>query len=188
MKNEILAYVLGVAIGDGNLSNSNGRAVRLRITCDTKYPELIKRICKSIQKIAPNNKVSIVKGGKGSYINVSCYSNQWEDLLGWKAKGGSKFVQKVTIPDWVKQNVSYSPACLGGLIETDGSIYYDRGYLMVNFVTIIPSLANDVMGIIKKLNFKSNKYIIFGKGKTRYNIRISKNTQKFINYVRLEKN
>jgi hypothetical protein len=39
---ELHAYVLGLAIGDGNLSNPNGRAVRLRITCDTKYPILIK--------------------------------------------------------------------------------------------------------------------------------------------------
>lgn len=31
------AYIIGVAIGDGNLSNSNGRAVRLRVTCDNKY-------------------------------------------------------------------------------------------------------------------------------------------------------
>jgi hypothetical protein len=34
-------YVIGLAIGDGNLSNPNGRAVRLRIACDTKFPALI---------------------------------------------------------------------------------------------------------------------------------------------------
>jgi len=38
------AYLIGVALGDGNLSNPNGRAVRLRITCDTKYPALIAKI------------------------------------------------------------------------------------------------------------------------------------------------
>ena len=41
---QLQAYVVGVAIGDGNLSNPNGRAVRLRITCDKKYPALIARI------------------------------------------------------------------------------------------------------------------------------------------------
>lgn len=33
-----LSYIVGVALGDGNLSNPNGRALRLRITCDEKYP------------------------------------------------------------------------------------------------------------------------------------------------------
>ncbi len=41
---ELQAYVIGLAIGDGNLSNPNGRAVRLRITCDTKYPRLVGNI------------------------------------------------------------------------------------------------------------------------------------------------
>jgi hypothetical protein len=31
---QLQAYVIGLAIGDGNLSNPSGRAVRLRITCD----------------------------------------------------------------------------------------------------------------------------------------------------------
>lgn len=31
-----LAYVIGIAFGDGNLSNPNGRAVRLRVSCDKK--------------------------------------------------------------------------------------------------------------------------------------------------------
>ena len=34
------AYVIGLALGDGNLSNPNGKATRLRITCDKKYPFL----------------------------------------------------------------------------------------------------------------------------------------------------
>ena len=39
-----LAYIIGIALGDGNLSNPNKRAVRLRITCDTGYPGLIENI------------------------------------------------------------------------------------------------------------------------------------------------
>ena len=32
------AYVIGLALGDGNLSKPGPRAVRLRISCDNKYP------------------------------------------------------------------------------------------------------------------------------------------------------
>src|SRR5262245_48027250 len=94
------AYVIGLAIGDGNLSNPNGRAVRLRITCDIKYPALITRISSSLSQLLPANKVSFV-GSKGNYVNISVYSNHLEGLLGWKALGGSKRHQSVEIPQWI---------------------------------------------------------------------------------------
>jgi hypothetical protein len=58
---ELQAYVIGLAIGDGNLSNPNGHAVRLRITCDTKYPELITKIRDALQRLLPNNRVTLVR-------------------------------------------------------------------------------------------------------------------------------
>ena len=78
--NNNLAYIIGVALGDGNLSNPNGRAIRLRVTCDLKYPKIIERICLTIQKLFPKNKVSIVKR-IDSCCDISCYSNKWENLL-----------------------------------------------------------------------------------------------------------
>ena len=83
-----LAYIIGVALGDGNLSNSNGRATRLRVSCDTKYPAIISSIVSALKKLLPENKVSIVEIQK-SHIDVSCYSNKLEGFLGWKAKAGS---------------------------------------------------------------------------------------------------
>ena len=182
-----LSYIIGLALGDGNLSNPNGRAVRLRITCDLKYMNLIKRIRSAIQILLPKNKVSLIKRSK-TFCDVSCYSNKWEDWLGWKAKKGSKYKQKVSIPNWVKENKNYSIYCLKGLLETDGSIYTDRGYKMVNFVTIIPGLANDVIEIIKKIGFSAHIYKIATITKTRYNIRLSKNIDNFLKIINFIKN
>ena len=182
-----LAYIIGIALGDGNLSNPNGRAVRLRITCDTKYPNLIKNICDSLQKIFPNNKVTIVKKLK-TCIDISCYSNKLEKLLGWQAKGGSKYNQKVGVPDWIKTDKKYVSACLLGLLQTDGSIYSDRGYKMVNFVTIIPILAQDTIFLIKKLGYRPKIYKIPTNHKTRYNIKLSQNVQSFIDELGFYKN
>lgn len=55
-----LAYIVGIALGDGNLSNPNGRAVRLRITCDAKYGMLAKEITSSLKALLPGNTVSII--------------------------------------------------------------------------------------------------------------------------------
>jgi len=175
-------------MGDGNLSNSNGRAIRLRITCDTKYPNIIDGITIAIQKLLPKNKVSIIKR-QASCIDISCYSNKWEDFLGWKAKLGSKEKQKISIPNWIKNNKTYSKHCLRGLFETDGSVYADRNYKMANFVTIIPILANDVLELLSKLGFKPNmQKLKTANGKTKHTIRISKNTEEFIKMIGINKN
>jgi hypothetical protein len=54
---------------------------------------------------------------------VTTHSNKLEQLLGWKAKGGSKYVQKVKIPKWILRNKIYTKECLRGIVQTDGSIY-----------------------------------------------------------------
>jgi hypothetical protein len=151
------AYVIGLAIGEGNLSNPNGRAVRLRITCDTKYPGLIVRISSSLRQLLPANKVSLV-GSKGNYVNISVYSNHLEALLGWKALGGSKHRQGVEVPRWICEDRLLCIPCLRGLIETDGAIYRDRGYPMVIFSTVISRLAQQVEGMMRDLGFRPHLY------------------------------
>lgn len=187
---ELKAYIIGLAIGDGNLSNPNGRAVRLRISCDTKYPNLIARVTTALKKLLPENSITWVsKNKKFSCIDVSCYSNHLEDLLGWKASKGSKFIQNVRIPLWIKANKVYLIKCLKGLFETDGSIYNDRGYTMINFTTIIKDLADDVMNGIIFLGFTPRLYIIKERHAkhTRYTIRISKRVKDFILLTNIDK-
>jgi DNA-binding transcriptional regulator WhiA len=198
MRNKILnrnkdlkAYIVGLAIGDGNLSNPSGRATRLRITCDKKYPLLIERIKNSLGLLLPENKVSIVMRDK-NYLDISVHSNYLENLLGWRANMGSKFIQNVSIPEWIKTSDSFKINCLRGLIETDGSIYNDRGYKMMMFVTIIPKLAIEVAEMIASLGFFPHLYAINDKKekynkKTLYHVRLSKNVEKFLDIVKPEK-
>lgn len=182
---KLLAYIVGLAIGDGNLSNPNGRAVRLRITCDKKYPKLVRHIIKSLQKFFPRNKVSLID--RKTCFDVSCYSNQLESLLGWKAKGGSKFKQKIKIPDWILGNKSFIKECLRGIIQTDGSVYLDRGYIMVNIVSNIKPLTTSIVEAIKFLGYKPNIQIRQELKTIKYTVRISKDVSKFIKEISLWK-
>lgn len=182
------AYIVGLAIGDGNLSNPNNRATRLRITCDKKYPRLLKRIIDALQLLLPENKVSLVK--RKGCIDVSVYSNHLEKTLGWKAKMGSKFNQNVSVPPWIKRKNNYKINCLKGLMETDGSIYSDRGYPAVMFVTVIQKLAKEVHKMMTSLGFKPRLYKIERKNnpynfkqRAVYHIRLSKNVSKFLTLV-----
>lgn len=190
---ELQAYIIGLAPGDGNLSNPNGRASRLKITCDKKYPLLIQKIINSLKLLLPNNKVSIVNCDTGC-LDISVYFNHLENLLGWTAKGGSKFVQRARVPSWIKINRNYSMHCLRGLIETDGSIYSDRGYIMVIFKNIVIELAQDFYDMMFSLGFRPHFYTIdksvlsnkFNQ-QTAYQVRLSKNVSEFIELVKPEK-
>ena len=164
------------------------KTTRLRISCDTKYPNLITRISESLKLLLPQNKVGTAKK-KGNCIDVYTYSNHLENLLGWKAKGGSKFRQTVRVPKWVWKNKEYKIKCLRGLIETDGCIYNDRGYPMVIFSTIIPRLAEEVKKSIISLGFNPHKYRIPQKhgAPFKYQIRLSKDVQKFLDLVKPDK-
>jgi LAGLIDADG-like domain len=192
-KKSILAYIVGVALGDGNLSNPNGRAVRLRVSCDAKYPNLINNIKSAIQEVFPENRVSTVKKSRNC-VDVSCYSNQWEDLLGWEARGGPKHRQNVNIPHWIFSRKKYLVNCLKGLIETDGSVYEDRGYQMMMFTTVIPGLAESFNRGVKNLGFQPHLYKLEnqktqngGAKQTLYHVRLSKNVKDFVKLVKPKK-
>ena len=183
---ELQAYVIGLAIGDGNLSNPNGRATRLRITCDTRYPALIAKIQSSLQRLLPRNKVSLVRS-KGNYLNVSVYSNSLEHLLGWQAAGGSKRNQRVRVPAWICEDRTLSIHCLRGLIETDGAVYRDRGYPMVAFSTVIPDLGKQVDQMIRDLGFRCRLYPTrrsADESPYKYQVRLSRDVVRFLELVR----
>jgi DNA-binding transcriptional regulator WhiA len=189
---KLQSYVIGLALGDGNLSNPNGRAQRLRITCDKKYPVLIEKISDTLAELFPQNKVSVVDRDKG-YLDISVFSNHLEEILPWKSNSGSKFVQNANVPDWIKENNVYKIECLRGLIETDGSVYFDRKYKMVIFKTIILDLANDCFDMIISLGFNPHIYKVeksengYTNQKTAYHVRLSKNVQEFLDLVKIEK-
>lgn len=190
---ELQAYVIGLALGDGNLSNIR-KTTRLRITCDKKYPVLYKKIFDSLASLLPDNKVNIIDRDE-SCLDISVYSNQLESLLGWKAKGGPKFLQKVSIPNWIQESDKYKISCLRGLIETDGSIYVDRDYKMVIFKSIIPNLTNAFYNLMIDLGFKPRLYTIQPKKtalygfnqQVAYHVRLSKNVAEFLELVKPEK-
>ena len=183
-----LAYIIGVALGDGNLSCPNGRATRLRVTCDVKYPDIIDEIKSSLVELFPTNKVSIVTNRKGSCIDISVYSNKLNLVIPWVVGRGSKIEQRTHVPDWILSDNKYSAACLKGLLQTDGSIYTDRKYLMVNFTNLIKPLIDDTYTMIENLNFRPKLYQSTQKnGNIKYVVRVSKDVQKFITKIGLTK-
>lgn len=183
---EKLAYLIGVALGDGNLSNPNGRAIRLRVSCFTGYPKIITEIEKTIQALLPKNKVSI-SPRRGRCVDISVYSNKLAEWMPWVTGKGSKITQNVRVPEWIRTNQTFSKACLRGLIQTDGCIYIDRGYPMVNFTNSCKPLALDVKQMIDDLGFRPNVYILKTRLNPKYNVRVSRDAKLFVRTLKLAK-
>ena len=184
---KLQAYIIGIALGDGNLSNPNKRAVRLRISCDTSYPKLIKHIIKSLKLLLPNNKIGIVRR-KRTCVDISIYSNFLPKLLGWKWDAGPKDKQNVQVPNWIKAEHKFIRECLRGLLQTDGCIYKDRGYTMIGFVNTSTNLAYDVFKMINTLGYRPNMQKFKQEnGKIKYTVRLSRNALKFIKEINLWK-
>ncbi len=182
------AYIIGVALGDGNLSNPNGRAIRLRITCDARYPRLANHISNSLKCLLPENRVSIVRvPQKNTYFNISVYSNLLAVWMPWHEGKGSKEIQCVRVPQWIRKNKVYSKECLRGLLQTDGSIYRDRGYLMVNFTNNVEVLSKDVYHMLQKLGYRPTITSTPVKHKLKHTVRIARDSDLLIEEIRLFK-
>lgn len=101
---------------------------------------------------------------------------------------GTKYQQNIGIPDWIWCKDEYIKLCLQGLLETDGSVYYDRGYPMVMFVNICPKLTGHVFQMIELLGFEPKSYNFIPKSKHNvkrlYHIRLSKNVPQFLDLVK----
>jgi len=185
------AYVIGVALGDGNLTNPNGRATRLRITCDPKYPRLVEKFKAALQALLPENRVGLIQRPDGC-IDVSCFSNHLEVLLGWRAGRGSKIRQRARVPDWIVADSAFSVECLRGLIETDGSVYFDRGYPMVMFATASPELAEDFVRMVARVGFQCRSYSVVNRagyrpGSIIHHVRMAKKGREFIDLISPQK-
>ena len=189
MKHQVkktLSYVIGVALGDGNLSNPNGRAVRLRVTCDTRYPQLTKDIISALRLLLPANKVTVVRRAE-TYCDISVYSNQLTQWMPWAVGKGSKQQQLAHVPRWIQNNRGYAKECLRGLLQTDGSIYKDRGYTMINFCNNVHPLASDVYQMIQGLGYRPTITETPAKQRTKYTVRLARDVEEFIGDLNLHK-
>ena len=184
-----LAYITGIALGDGNLSRPNGRATRLRVSCDNKYSQPITEIKNALTIVFPTNKVATVIRKGSNCTDVSVYSNQLNTIIPWAVGAGTKIEQSAHVPKWILDDPEFSKACLKGLLQTDGSIYFDRKYIMVNFTNLIKPLIDDVYKMIETLEFKPKLYQTTQKnGNIKYVVSVSKNVQRFIDVIGLAKN
>jgi len=92
------------------------------------------------------------------------------------------------VPDWILNDLEYTSHCLKGLFQTDGSIYKDREYVMVNFTNLIKPLIDDVFNMMSALGFHPKIQSSIQKNDNiKYVVRLSQNVDSFIDQIKLSK-
>jgi hypothetical protein len=114
------AYVLGIYLGDGHISNTPRPNVkRMMVYLDKKYPNIIQRCIDTIEIVLPNNSAKAVN--RPTWVYVSCVSKYWYELMPQHG-AGKKHERPIILEEWQQQIVDIFPLeFFRGLYHSDGS-------------------------------------------------------------------
>jgi hypothetical protein len=114
------AYLLGLYLGDGCLSEARRGVFKLRIALDGLYPGIISECVAAMREVLPNNRqlVQSIRGSRG--VEVNTHSKQLRCLFPQHAPG-RKHERRIALADWQQDIVTRHPELLvRGLIHSDG--------------------------------------------------------------------
>jgi transcriptional regulator with XRE-family HTH domain len=181
-KDKRLAEFVGIMLGDGGVA-----PYHIHITLSNKEKRYIQHITKLIIKLfglAP--KIHKLKYAKA--IDIVVQRKQLVDFcqeIGLVL--GNKVKQQVDIPQWIKENKSFSKACIRGLIDTDGCFYTNSyysnrkrySYFKIAFTSASLPLITSVAEIFRRFGFNAR----ISKNKKDVRIESSEYVSRYINEI-----
>lgn len=182
-KDETLAELIGVILGDGNL-NKHPRTENLRITCNSNEKGYIKHIIDLITKVFLKIP-SMRQRNDENAVSVNLYQCGISKRLGLPC--GNKIRNDVGIPRWVFMKKNYILKCLKGLFETDGCFHEDKANYTrsIEFKNNCKRLRKDVYNSLLSFGFRpqfGQNYIRLAKKNEVYKF---KEAIDFRNYIAL---
>lgn len=162
-KNEELAELVGIILGDGSFYIDVDRYIyQLDIAFDIRdkeYFTFVENLLVSTFSYKPYRKFE--RKSNGVHLRI-CKKELVLALLDISlGKAGNKIKNRVTIPTWIKTNNCFLKACVRGLVDTDGCIYYLKPHWpnlrQLKFESHNLVLLNDVKLAFEKLGFKTSK-------------------------------
>jgi intein-encoded DNA endonuclease-like protein len=112
-------YLLGLYLGDGNISEHQRSVYRLRISLDVRYPRIVDECAAAMQAVVPRNRVSRQLRSCNCY-EVHAYSKSWPCLFPQHGRG-TKHMRRIFLAEWQQTLAEQWPeSLLRGLIHSDG--------------------------------------------------------------------
>ncbi|WP_433548156.1 helix-turn-helix domain-containing protein [Streptomyces sp. CA-294286] len=112
------AYLLGLYLGDGCLSEHPHGGHHLRVACADAWPGLINECRTAITKVHPQSKVYSLQ--QQGYVSVTSYNRSWRVLFPQHAPG-KKHLRQIALQPWQQSIVGEFPwGFIRGLVHSDG--------------------------------------------------------------------
>jgi intein/homing endonuclease len=117
-KSSLLAEFIGIMLGDGHIDRYQ-ITVSMSNKVDRGYGRFVSKLIEKLFGIA-----TVAKVRKNTLIIIAGSKNLIDYLIGCGLKEGDKINQQIDIPKWIFKHRRFIKACLRGLIDTDGGIYF----------------------------------------------------------------
>lgn len=117
-----LAELVGIILGDGSITK-NQVTITLNKKNDQEYARFTAGLFKELFSYQPS--VGEYPKDNTLYVRLSGI-NLIEYLEKIGLKKGDKIRNQVDFPDWVKDKLEFRQACVRGLFDTDGGLYFHR--------------------------------------------------------------
>lgn len=114
------SYLLGLYLGDGCIVHCRRGVLRLSISLDLKYPQIIEECLGSIRAIHPRGRANIAIH-QDSWAEAYSYWKHWTCLFPQHGPG-MKHLRRIELVPWQRQIATAKVGLLlRGLIHSDGS-------------------------------------------------------------------
>jgi hypothetical protein len=115
------AYLLGMYLGDGCISDCPRDVAKLRITLDAAYPGIVGECASALEAVAPGKRANVLRRRDQRSAEVSSYWKHWQCLFPQHGKG-PKHLRPIALVEWQRQIVkAHVERFLRGLIHSDGT-------------------------------------------------------------------
>lgn len=140
------AEVLGLYLGDGCISRL-ARTFRLRLSLDSKYPELVAASRASIARVLPVNRVSTHREDGGNTTILTTHSGHLPCLFPQHGPG-KKHHRLIALEGWQRDICLREPfALLRGLFRSDGCCFINRTGPYAYESYAFKNSSEDIIGI-----------------------------------------
>lgn len=156
-KNTDLAELSGIILGDGHIGLSQV-TITLNATDDSLYSLYIVSLIEKLFGVTPS--ISKRKGMNAVVISIS--RKKLVDFLGTIGlHPGNKTERQVDVPSWIKESLTFSKACVRGLVDTDGCVVNECHsinskkycYMRIAFTNASQPLLQSVFKVLEGLDF-----------------------------------
>lgn len=120
------AYLLGLYLGDGAISQHERGVYRLRIALDSKYPGIVAEASGAVRSVMPSSTVDARPTKSNCHI-VSSYSKAWPCLFPQHGPG-PKHQRPIFLAEWQQETAETWPdQLIKGLLQSDGCRFVNSG-------------------------------------------------------------